>query len=137
MSLGDAFHLILNFVNIFSVSSVILRILIQLTVIGFENNSVPCTVRTSRQRSCNQRVGCLQWLGSRALGFLKCIVPCWYEIIDLAFYHRYRQFLGPSAVCHVWYEKPPILHGILFRVGKKSPVKSTWFIPVFTTTKNP
>ncbi len=31
-------------------------------------NSVPCTVRTSRQRSCNQRVGCLQWLGSRAFG---------------------------------------------------------------------
>ena len=24
------------------------------------HNSVPCTVRTSRQRSCNQRVGCLQ-----------------------------------------------------------------------------
>ena len=23
-------------------------------------NSIPCTVRTSRQRSCNQRVGCLQ-----------------------------------------------------------------------------
>ena len=31
-------------------------------------NSLPCTVRTSRQRSCNQRVGCLQELGSRALG---------------------------------------------------------------------
>ncbi len=29
-------------------------------------NSLPCTVRTSRQRSCNQRVGCLLgiWLGS-------------------------------------------------------------------------
>ena len=32
------------------------------------HNSLPCTVRTSRQRSCNQRVGCLQWLGPRALG---------------------------------------------------------------------
>ncbi len=31
-------------------------------------NSVPCTIRTSRQRSYNQRVGCLQWLGSRAFG---------------------------------------------------------------------
>ena len=30
--------------------------------------SLPCTVRTSRQRSCNQRVGCLKLLGSRALG---------------------------------------------------------------------
>ncbi len=29
-------------------------------------SSVPSTVRTSRQRSCNQLVGCLQWLGSRA-----------------------------------------------------------------------
>ena len=31
------------------------------------SNSVPCTVGTSRQKSCNQRVGCLQWLGSRLL----------------------------------------------------------------------
>ncbi len=30
------------------------------------HNSVPCTVKTSRQRSCNQRVSCLQYLGSRA-----------------------------------------------------------------------
>ncbi len=29
-------------------------------------NSVPCTFKTSRQRSCNQRVSCLQYLGSRA-----------------------------------------------------------------------
>ncbi len=28
-------------------------------------NSLPYTVRTSRQSSCNQRVGCLQFLGSR------------------------------------------------------------------------
>ncbi len=31
-------------------------------------NSVPWTVKTSRQRSSNQRVGYLQWLGSRACG---------------------------------------------------------------------
>ena len=36
-------------------------------------NSVPCTVRTSRQRSCNQRVGCLLlyvvvWLRSMIYG---------------------------------------------------------------------
>ena len=33
--------------------------------------SLSCTVRTSRQRSCNQRVGCLQQLGSRAFGLAK------------------------------------------------------------------
>ena len=32
------------------------------------NNSVPSTVRTPKQRSCNQRVGCLQGLISRAFG---------------------------------------------------------------------
>ncbi len=31
-------------------------------------NSLPYTVRTSRQRLCNQRVRCLQQLGSRASG---------------------------------------------------------------------
>ncbi len=31
-------------------------------------NSVLCTVMTFRQRSCNQRVGCLQWFGSRSFG---------------------------------------------------------------------
>ncbi len=31
-------------------------------------NSLPCTVRTSRQRPCNQRVCCLQKLAYRALG---------------------------------------------------------------------
>ncbi len=29
-------------------------------------NSFPCTVRTSEQRLCNQRAGCLQFLGSIA-----------------------------------------------------------------------
>ena len=29
-------------------------------------NSLPCTDRTSRQRSYNQRVDCLKWLGSKA-----------------------------------------------------------------------
>ena len=28
-------------------------------------NSLPCSIRTFRQGSCNQRVGCLRWLGSR------------------------------------------------------------------------
>ncbi len=32
--------------------------------------SVPYTVRTSRQRICNERVGCLQWLWSRSLDLL-------------------------------------------------------------------
>ncbi len=31
-------------------------------------NSVTCIVRTSRQSSCNQSVGCLQQLGSSAFG---------------------------------------------------------------------
>ncbi len=31
-------------------------------------NSLPCTVRTSRQRSCNLSVGCKQLLGSIAYG---------------------------------------------------------------------
>ncbi len=39
------------------------------------NNSIPCTVRTSIQRSCNQRVGCMQQLGSRAFGPAKLSGP--------------------------------------------------------------
>ncbi len=34
-------------------------------------NSVPYIVRNSRQRSCNQRVGCLQYWKSRASGPVK------------------------------------------------------------------
>ncbi len=28
--------------------------------------TLPCTVRTFREGSCNQKVGCLEWLGSNA-----------------------------------------------------------------------
>ena len=45
-------------------------------------NSLPCTVRTSRQRSCNQRVGCLQQLGSRALGPAKRSGPRLFQRYD-------------------------------------------------------
>ena len=34
-------------------------------------NSFPCTARTSKQRSCNQRVGFLKWQRSRAFGLVK------------------------------------------------------------------
>ena len=33
-------------------------------------------IRTSKQRSCNQRVGCLQWLGSRPLDLIALIAHC-------------------------------------------------------------
>ena len=38
-------------------------------------NLVPRTVMTFRQGSCNQRVGCLQWLGFRAFGPAKWSSP--------------------------------------------------------------
>ncbi len=39
--------------------------------------SLPCTVRTSWQRSCNQRV-C--WLGSRAFNSSKLFAHCYYQL---------------------------------------------------------
>ncbi len=39
------------------------------------HNKLPCTVRTFRQRSYNQRVICLQWLGSVAISRGKWFGP--------------------------------------------------------------
>ena len=46
----------------------------------------PCTVRTSGQRSCNQRVGCLQWLGSRAFGPAKRSGPRLLSTVSCSFF---------------------------------------------------
>ncbi len=52
-------------------------------------NSVPCTVRTSRQRSCDRRVGCLLFSmpriydlrnGSLDRHKVRCLVPCYGQI---------------------------------------------------------
>ncbi len=51
-----------------------------------KHNSVPCAVkRTFRQRSCNERVGCLQWLGSTALDLLNGLA----QVVLLSFFFRY------------------------------------------------
>ncbi len=52
--------------------------------------SIPCTVITSRQKSCNQTVCCLDWLGSRAFVPAKRSGPTWL---------RYGSYPLPPCVC--------------------------------------
>ena len=37
-------------------------------------NPIPCTVRASRQRSCNQRVDCLQWMNLEPLIYIYLLI---------------------------------------------------------------
>ena len=76
-------------------------------------NSLPCTVRISRQRSCNQRVGCLQCTVPRVWGEgprvwpwvdkltvqSKCNSPTRHEHIHL--YWRASRGMGHSRKCFI------------------------------------
>ena len=44
-------------------------------------NSLPCTVRTSRQSSCNQRVGCLKRLKYKQYDIGQDLIQRYIEIM--------------------------------------------------------